>query len=186
MPMSRRRLPKVVAKATEWARAQLIGPGNAGVCEWAAIERAVAFKMAVKRMTLKAERPLARATSGVGGHANGWNWEPGAGNRSSQQPGARISPAAGAELGKNERAPHDAHAFWVRISYFWVLRANEWGFDSASPPGRDPFGNLRLRLQLRCKSRATLAQSLDESQAAFNVQSPRNSTLQNYPPNIYI
>jgi len=93
--MSRRRLPKVVAKATEWARAQLIGPGNAGVCEWAAIERAVAFKMAVKRMTLKAERTLARATSGV----SGWwrtggmqmvgtgSQELGTGAASSQEPG---------------------------------------------------------------------------------------------------
>nr|DAA02753.1 TPA_inf: HDC08264 [Drosophila melanogaster] len=57
--MSRRRLPKVVAKATEWARAQLIGPGNAGVCEWAPIESGDAFKMAVKRTTLKAECSLA-------------------------------------------------------------------------------------------------------------------------------
>lgn len=37
---------------------------------------------------------------GLDGHANGGNWEPGAGNRSNQQPGARISPAAKAEIGK--------------------------------------------------------------------------------------
>jgi len=65
------------------------------VCEWAAIERAVAFKMAVKWMTLKAERPLARATSGV----SGWrgrggmqmdgtgSQELGTGAASSQEPG---------------------------------------------------------------------------------------------------
>jgi len=90
--MSRRRLPKVVAKATEWARAQLIGPGNAGVCEWAAIERAVAFKMAVKRMTLKAERPLARATSGVSGwrRRGACKWlELGARSWEQEQPAAR-------------------------------------------------------------------------------------------------
>lgn len=182
--MSRIRLPKVVAKATEWAGDELIGPGNAGacVCVWAAIEHnTVASKMAVKWLTLNMVRPLAvecrQAGGGVGSRgrkqaalaaegeyillelgASSVSWE------QEQPPGARI----------NTRA---VHPNWYE-THALVVGIHDWSFPSrtmsCSWGARCSFG---WWLHRRCKCRATLAQSLDESQAAFNVQSPKKSNF---------